>query len=201
MDQPFIMIMPLQFLIRAACVPAAALALALTFPASIEAQSPSLADLARKEQARRKELTVPAKVFTKDDLPASAVIPPAAAAPAAAAPAAAPAVAAAPGDPKTDAPEDEKKGEEWWRQRMAQVREELRRNELFAEALQSRMNALAADVASRDDPAQRQALGEERQKAVQEFARVQASIEASKKQLAGIEEEARLAGVPPGWVR
>ena len=192
------MTMPLLFLVRAACAPAAALVLALALPAALEAQSPSLADLARKEQARRKELTVPAKVFTKDDLPASAVIPPGAAAPAAAAPAAAPAV---PGDPKTDAPEDEKKGEEWWRQRMAQVREELRRNELFADALQSRMNALAADMSSRDDPAQRQALGEERQKAVQEFARVQASIEASKKQLAGIEEEARLAGVPPGWVR
>ena len=37
--------------------------------------------------------------------------------------------------------------------------------------------------------------------AIQEMEKVKADIEASKKQVADIEEEARKAGVPPGWLR
>lgn len=166
----------------------------------VQAQKPALGDLAKKEQQRRKTLTAPTKVFTKEDLPPGATVVPLPPATTAGAPAAAQA-ADAPGDPKAETPEANEKGEEWWRQRMAQVREELRRNEMFAEALQSRMNAMAADVASRDDPAQRQKLSEERQKAVQEYARVEADLEKLKKQILDIEEEARTAGVPPGWLR
>ena len=174
-----------------------AVALIVLVPAGrAAAQTPTLADLAKKEEARRKALTAPTKVYTKDDLPPSAVVVPAT--PAAPATAQAP---AAPGDPKADAPKEDEKGEAWWRERMAQAREGLRRNQLFAEALQSRMNAMAVDVANRDDPAQRQMLSQERQKAVQELARVQGDVEKLKKEIADIEEEARVAGVPPGWVR
>jgi hypothetical protein len=38
-------------------------------------------------------------------------------------------------------------------------------------------------------------------KAVAELQRVQGEIEQSKKDIAGIEEDARKAGVPPGWIR
>jgi hypothetical protein len=178
-----------------------AIAVMVLLPAaSAAAQSPTLADLAKKEEARRKSLKVPTKVFTKDDLPPSAAVVPAAPAAAPAAGAAGQAAAAA-ADPNAEAPKEEEKGEEWWRARMEQAREGLRRNEMFAEALNSRMNALAVDVANRDDPAQRQVLSLERQKAVQELARVQDDIAKLKKQMADIEEEARVAGVPPGWLR
>lgn len=177
----------------------AALVLLCCFAAPLAAQTPTLAELAKKEQERRKKLNAPTRVITKEDLPPSAVaVPPAAATPAAGPAAAQAAATAAEAPPET--PKDEK-GEEWWRQRMTVAREGLRRNELFAEALQSRMNALAADVASRDDPAQREQLSQERQKAVQELARVQGEVEKLKKEMVDIEEEARLAGVPPGWLR
>jgi hypothetical protein len=72
---------------------------------------------------------------------------------------------------------------------------------VFAEALQSRINALSADFAARDDPAQRAQIADDRQKALEELERVKTDIETSRKTVADIEEEARRAGVPPGWLR
>ena len=96
---------------------------------------------------------------------------------------------------------EETKDEAWWRARVSTVREDIRRNEMFAEALQSRINALATDFANRDDPFQRLKIADDRQKALMELERVQADSDRLRKQLADIEEEARQAGVPPGWLR
>jgi hypothetical protein len=84
---------------------------------------------------------------------------------------------------------------------MSQAREELRRNEMFAEALQTRINSLTNDFSMRDDPYQRAKVAEERSKAILEMDRVKADIESNRKAIAGIEEDARRAGVPPGWLR
>jgi hypothetical protein len=81
------------------------------------------------------------------------------------------------------------------------ARETLRRNEAFADALQSRINGLTTEYVGRDDPYQRARIGEDRQKALAEQERVKSEIDAAKKLVAAIEEEARLAGVPPGWLR
>lgn len=158
-------------------------------------QKSSLGELARKEEERRKAVkATPAKVLTNKDLPAPA---PAPVPPPAAGEAAPPAqVEATPAKP-----EEAAKDEAWWRQRMSQAREELRRSEVFAEALQSRINALTNDFSSRDDPQQRARIAEDRSKAIVEMDRVKADIEASRKKIADIEEEARRAGVPPGWLR
>jgi hydroxypyruvate isomerase len=91
--------------------------------------------------------------------------------------------------------------EAWWKGRMNQAREELRRSEAFAEALQSQVNALTGDYVNRDDPNQRTKIGEDRQRAITELNRVKQSAEQAKKAIAAIEEEARLASVPPGWIR
>ena len=96
---------------------------------------------------------------------------------------------------------EEEKGEEYWRERMSRAREELRRNQMFQEALQTRINSLTNDFSARDDPYQRAQLADDRQKAMAEMARVTEEIESLKKQIADIEEEARQAGVPPGWLR
>jgi hypothetical protein len=72
---------------------------------------------------------------------------------------------------------------------------------MFVEALQSRINGLTTDFVNRDDPYQRAKIGEDRQKALDELARVKGEIEAGKKLIDNIEEEARRAGVPPGWLR
>jgi hypothetical protein len=72
---------------------------------------------------------------------------------------------------------------------------------MFAEALQTRINALTTDFASRDDPYQRARVADDRQKAMAEFDRVRSEIELQKKKIGDIEEEARRASVPPGWLR
>ena len=66
---------------------------------------------------------------------------------------------------------------------------------------QTRINALTADFAGRDDPFQRAQIGDDRQKAIAELARVTLEIDKATKSIGDIEEEARRAGVPPGWLR
>ena len=65
-----------------------------------------------------------------------------------------------------------------------QLREELRRNEMFGEALQTRINSLTNDFSSRDDPYQRARIAEDRQKAMAEMDRVKGDIELQKKKIA-----------------
>jgi hypothetical protein len=84
---------------------------------------------------------------------------------------------------------------------MQSERSALQRAEIFAEALQSRVNALSTDFVARDDPAQRATIGAERQKALAELDRVKQEIQQHTKTIATIQDEARRAGVPAGWVR
>jgi seryl-tRNA synthetase len=100
--------------------------------------------------------------------------------------------------PATDEP---KKDEAYWKARVAKVRDDLQRAQTFADALQSRINALTTDFTARADPAQRAVIGSDRQKALTEMERVKKEIEAHTKAIADIQEEARKANVPPGWVR
>ena len=91
--------------------------------------------------------------------------------------------------------------EAYWRARMSAARESVRSNEVFAEALQSRINALTAEFTAKDDPYQRAKVADDRQKALAELQRVKTEVDNSKKLIADIEDEARRAGVPPGWIR
>jgi hypothetical protein len=169
---------------------------ALLAPGAVRAQqTPTLGELALKEQERRKALKPAGKVVTNQDVPrATASRPPA---PGAAADQGKP--AGTPDEPAK--PEDPQKTEAFWKQRISQAREELRRNEMFADALQTRINSLTADFAARDDPYQRARIADERAKAVLEMDRVKADVELNRKKIAEIEDEARQAGVPAGWLR
>jgi hypothetical protein len=93
------------------------------------------------------------------------------------------------------------KDEGYWRNRISGARSALERTRIFADALQSRLNALAADIVSRDDPAQRSQLELERQRATAEMERVKKEMAQQTQAIADIEAEARKAGVPPGWLR
>jgi hypothetical protein len=182
-------------------LPAAVLGVALLAPCVAAAQTPTLGELARKEQERRKTLTPAGKVVTNQDVPRAVAPPPAADAASQGAGAAKvdkPDAAAKPEAPK---PGEPVKDEAWWKQRIGQVREELRRNEMFAEALQTRINSLTGDFTRRDDPYQRARIADDRAKALLEMDRVKADLESNRKALAAIEEEARASGVPPGWLR
>jgi hypothetical protein len=174
---------------------AAVITLALASAASGQA----LGDVARKEEARRKAVAPkPGKVYTNEDLrpvdPTSTPAP--AQAPATAAPA-----APAQGKPEEKPADDPKKDEAYWRTRMAQLRDGLQRAKMFQEALQTRINSLSNDFASRDDPAQRNVVASDRQKALAELDRVKKEIADFEKQITDLEDEARKAGVPPGWLR
>jgi len=164
----------------------------------------SLADLAKKEEERRKKIPEPAKVYTNKDLSSAPApsTPPAAPAPGAATPT--PEVPSDTPKEKEAPPAKEKdsaKDQAFWAGRMKSLRDEVSRNETYAEALQTRINALQTDFVNRDDPAQRSVIERNRQKALGELARLNKSIADGKKSIADLEEEARRAGVPPGWLR
>jgi hypothetical protein len=159
------------------------------------ASAQSLADVARKEEERRKEVKKPSRVLTNKDLKADPN------APATPAPLPADATAPAPDGDKTTSPDADKpapapsasprdeeeqrqKDQAEWAKKAADARQLLHRNEMFLQALQSRINGLTADYTARDDPYQRAQLDLERSKAI-----------------ADLEEDARKAGVPPGWLR
>jgi hypothetical protein len=171
------------------------------------AQQQSLADIARKEEARRKKVKASGKVYTNKDvkpadgLPASPAAETATAPPAGAEPTAPAAPAGQQAEPPADASDGRADDEQRWRQRMTDARGALERSRMFAEALQSRINALTRDFYARDDPAQRGVIEADRQKAIAELGRVESEIQQQIKAIADLEEEARRAGVPPGWLR
>jgi hypothetical protein len=202
-------------LLRSLATQAVVVIVALVAILTSGAPAQSLGDVARQEEARRKK-AANGKVYTNDDLkgapaPATTPAPPAAAPAAGAAPAdaakpeAKPAAggevkAGASADPKAGA-EGAKNDEAAWRARQKSAQEGLERAKAIVDAFQSRVNGLTADFAARDDPAQRALVGTERQKALTELERAKKDVEQKTKALADLQEEARKAGVPPGWLR
>jgi len=159
----------------------------------------TLADVARKEEARRKGVKEPAKTYTNADLHS---VPPATAQSTAPADAAKPAAPTAEADKdKKDAAKDPGKDKAFWSARMKELQSQLDRDQTYADALQTKINSLAADFVSRDDPAQRAQIARDKQKAMDELNRLKAAIQNDKKAISDLEEEARKAGVPPGWLR
>jgi hypothetical protein len=177
-------------------------------PPLVVPETPSLAEIARLEQMRRKTLKGASKVYTDKDLrrasPGQAAVPGSAAPSASSGSAAPPSSTPVPDAPAPAGGSADSKGkndEATWKARMKQAREALRQNEVFAEALQTRINALTSDFVARDDPAQRAKIGEDRKKALAELDRVKSEIENAKKAIVDIDEDARKANVPPGWIR
>ncbi len=111
-----------------------------------------------------------------------------------------------PGAPETGSeappPEAEAAGDEQrWRNRMAEARQALEEAERRATELQARANRLWADFTGRDDPAQRAAIEQERQAALDELEETEAEADELARTIADLRDEARRAGVPPGWLR
>ena len=180
--------------------------------APVDAIPQSLAEVARKEQERRKTLKPSDKVYTNDDLKTDITkTAPSPATPPSTTPAAGNTSPGAP-VPSTQVPsvnlpagkvEDPPvvKDQAYWNARMNTARAALERSRIFADALQSRLNALNTDIVNRDDPAQRAQLELERQRATAELDRVNKEIAAQTMAITEIEDEARKDGVPPGWLR
>ncbi len=182
-------------------------ALVFASAAVADTAAQSLVEVARQERLRREALArqagpdaPPPRVYTDADLVYSGRLtmrvgdgPDAGAesgeaATDAAAPPAAPEAAGA-GD------------EEQWRNRMAEARRALEQAEHRADDLQTRVNRLWADFTARDDPAQRAAIEQDRLGALAELEETQAEADELARAITDLRDEARRAGVPPGWLR
>jgi hypothetical protein len=192
--------------------------------------SAQLGDVARKEAERRKTVQSSGKTYTNDNIKPdpSPSIAPSSDAPAASSSSssasdksadksAADKSADKPGDKSADGkgaadktdksaqvsadPAERKKEEAQWRERIQNERDLLDRSKSFAEALQSRINALNTDFVNRDDPQQRAKIAADRDKALSDLDRTKKEIEEHTKNIAKIQDDARRAGAPAGWVR
>ena len=171
------------------CLFTRSMAVALVLVSGAAASAQSLADVARREEERRKSVAKAGKVYTNDQLPpappvsaprpaSGAVAPSKPAQPEAAAPDAPAGDAAKPADPVSRRWNDRRMGgaSAW-----PTEREALSRSQILADALQSRINALTTDFENRDDPAQRSVIFADRQKALAELDRVKKEIAAAPK--------------------
>jgi hypothetical protein len=183
--------------------------------ASLHAQS--LGDVAKKEEERRKATAPAAKTYTNKDL---APVPPSSVD--ASAKGSDTSAADKAKSDKTDKPaaKDGDKGDadkaadkatdkaaggvrdqKYWKERIDAARLTLERDSGYLDAMQTRINALTTDFVNRDDPAQRGIIERDRQRALTELDRLKKQIVDDQKAINDIEEEARRAGVPPGWLR
>jgi hypothetical protein len=180
------------------------LVVALAGVAAAPLSAQSLADVARKEEVRRKAIKQPTKVVTNKDLGSVPAIPPAQAQKA---PGSAAVPAVEKDEPAKDAKDGQKpegdteKGQAYWVGRLKDLRTEGDRDQTLADALQTRVNSLLTDYVSRSDPAQRAVIERDRQKATGELEAVKQHIQKNKKAIADLQEEGRRAGVPAGWLR
>ncbi len=181
--------------------PVAAALLILSSGSTI-VRAQSLADVAKKEEERRKAVSQPAKVYTNKDLNP---VPGGSTPPAAAKDANAKDAGKDPKDAAKDGKGDGKdagtKDQKYWSEKLKALREQLDRDKTFADALQTKINSLTTDFVNRDDPVQKRAIEADRQKALAELQRLTKAIADDTKAISDLEEEARRAGVPAGWLR
>ena len=173
------------------------------------AAAQSLAEIARQEKLRRAALAEQAaaegaqpKVYTNADLRGGGRLTtsegpgtPLEAAGAAATTGAPPPAEGTPQTAGVPTSEDQ------WRNRITAVRQARDRATLLAEALQNRVDGLWTEFTALDDPAQRAVIEQNRQDALEELEQTQVELEGLTRQIADIQEEARRANVPPGWLR
>jgi hypothetical protein len=188
--------------------------LTLGFAVPICAQS--LAAIAQKEEDRRKNIKEPAKVYTNSDL--GPALPGSISSPATTGDAkqddkagTSKDTAAKDGAGKDAAAGDAKdskndvsgkdKGEAFWRERMRALQTQADRDQTYLDAVQTRVSALTTDFVNRDDPVQKASIERERLRNLAELERLKKAIVDDKKAIADLEDEARRAGVPPGWLR
>ena len=169
-------------------------------------QAQALGDVARKEEERRKDIKAPAKVYTNKDLGSvpEGPVPGTVSSSGGSQPAAAAAAPEAKATEETGADKDTtgpQKDQAYWSGRRKDLQAKLDSDQILAEAVQSRINALTADFSSRADPVQRAGVERDRLKALAELNRLRKSVEEGKKALANLDEDARKAGVPAGWLR
>ena len=200
--------------VRMAGVVAVVLCGALAGPVTAQ----GLAEVARKEAQRREQLPSSGKVLTNADLPASAVVPTASAAPAtgetstetpadgatpgdgetvSAVPRVPAAAAAAAGGAGASAPTDDEEG---WKRRAASVNGAWNEARAQVRQLQALVDRLGLEMAATDKSIADRAAAE-RADVRQQLALARDKEAAAAAARATFEQEARMSGVPAGWIQ
>ena len=172
---------------------------------SAPAFAQGLADVARAAEAARKaEADKPSgKVYTNKDLPAADRPAPGTEASGApvpndvtSTPQAAPAVKPSPPEPSSS-----ERGEEYWRERMRPLKERLDRDRALAEETRRRADALMQSADRCFQIGVVCADYTESLRLTEDHKALLADVARDEKAVVALEEEARRAGVPPGWLR
>ena len=164
----------------------------------VSSSAQSLADVARTEEARRKNIKAPSKVYTDADVEKFAPVT-------ASAQQAATTVTALDGNGapiqggvNADGLPTDEAG---WRARMQNARDGLDRDKLLLSALeQQAMRAALRKTAAGGAEAPEEG-GDDVTARAAEIKRLKAQMDSNRAVLVNAEEDARRAGVPAGWVR
>ena len=181
---------------------AAVVGFSVVMAGAVPVSAQGLADLAQKAEDGRKAAKKGTKTYTNADagnVPAATV-----SSGSGGGATAAPAAAGATGDQTGQAAPAGGAGlrdEAYYGGRIRDLRVQLDRDTVLTSAVQTQINSLTTEFVNRDDPLQRSAIEQDRNRALSELARLQKQIEADRKAIADFEEEARRANVPPGWLR
>lgn len=164
----------------------------------------SLAEVARREEARRKTTKKSTRVITNANLgateePAAVAPPPSTTKPAATSGNSTPSTIS--GGKAEPIQAGDKKDQAYWQGRVSTARLELSRTQMFAESLQTRINSLRTDFVNRDNRVEREKIQQDLNAALAELERLKKEIEKQMKGITAIEDEARRANVPAGWLR
>lgn len=178
---------------------------ALVAPSVANAQS--LADVARREEARRERVVEPVKVYSNDDLTPDFTVPPPPETPAAAPPPPAEAEnepekadgvqpegqAVSEDAVRTDDQPKDTKGEAFWRDRASTLRNRVDAQRAQVAALRTR----AAELAGSEIPT----AARERELTQMTLLKAQSDLAHFEQDLADFELTARQKNIPPAWIQ
>lgn len=183
------------------------LAVACPIVASAQVSSTvSLAEVARKEGERRKTAKKATRVITNANLGVNEVNLPPKSMPSFAGSSNQTPSNTSPGSPTIPGGKAEPataggKDQAFWQNRVKSAMEDLRRTEMFASSLQTKINSLRTDFVNRDNRVEREKIQMDLNASLAELEKLTKEINDKRKAIAAIEDEARKAGVPPGWLR
>lgn len=172
----------------------AVVVIGLVFGVGAAVEGQSLADAAKKAEEARAKHTEPAKVYTNEDLkpvnprqPPSSTIAPVA-------------TAGITASPMTEQPGRPLKDAIYWRDRRQALQTQLDADLTLVATLSTQLKTQRADLS--------QAVGDHRfvvdlavQQTATERNRAIAAVANDRREIRVLEDEARRAGVPPGWLR
>ena len=166
----------------------------------------SLAEVARKEEARRKTAKKATRVITNANLGANEVNLPPKSMPSFAGSANATPSTTSPGSPtipggKAEPVKAGGQDQAAWQARMKTAMDDLNRTQMFADSLQTKINSLRTDFVNRDNRVEREKIQQDLNTSLAELERLGKEINEKRKAISAVEEDARKAGVPPGWLR